>query len=187
MGRALFWGCLGFFICIATSCPLIVAFIVTIVTTVIGCLDFHPGEYVIVGAVVVAVAIILHRGHLSPLGIALGMLPIVFGAALFIWFLATNPKRRRAYEAAYRTLRQPERKQRVTAEPIVTVVEHHHYFHHVPNIPCAALARPARHPGPRHATRCHRPGYLAGKVLTGPPCRAYPCPIELGRARCRHS
>ena len=174
MGRALFWGCLGFFICIATSCPLIVAFIVTVVTTVIGCLDFHPGEYIIVGAVVVAVAIILHRGHLSPLGIAVGMLPIVFGAALFIWFLATNPKRRREYEAAYRTLRQPPSASRCAARhgrarrgraPSLLPSRPSH-----PSRACAALARPARHPGPRYAARCHRPGYLVGKLLTSRAC-----------------
>jgi len=146
MIRAIIWACAGFFICLAMDCPLTLAFGVTVVTTVIGCLDFHPGEYAIAAAALVSLGLFFHRLSLSPLSIAILMTPVLAMAGLLAWFLITNPSRSREYRKLYAAGLRPARKPASTSleaagssGPARMVVEHHHYHHvdepQVPQLP----------------------------------------------------
>lgn len=145
MVRAIIWACVGFFICLGMDCPIPLAFVVTVVTTVIGCLDFHPGEYVAGSVALVALFVMFRRMHVTPLDIAIAVTPVVAMAGLLAWFLITNPSRSRKYKAMYASSlpgRRPASTRMATgpteaAGPVRLTVEHHHY-HHIDLVPPVA-------------------------------------------------
>lgn len=94
MGRSVTWALVGLLISLAVHLPLPVLVAVTVVTTIIGGLDWHVGEFLVAAIALASVAVFLshphHIVHAAEVALWLAMIPFGGVAALLAYWTFAN-------------------------------------------------------------------------------------------------